>query len=405
MSLFSAMDGILMNDDALELAEEEMMELDDMAMEADTLIDKMVDGEDSDDELDEMEDDLDEADDIDDDDDAEEGCKKKACEAASPTGVSFLKSLMLDNDDPITTKNGSIGDSNGSADHEGNQSGSSSDTDDPITTKNGSIGDQNGAADHEKNQTNTKFDNDDPITTKNGSIGQKDSATESARFLGELMGEEVAVEGFIQNKKNASFEKKAQLVGTTDKRKEISDLISTKKYADAIRTGNKWVKELEGKKKSITQDDPNGKKKMKAISSLIKVASSLVLGAEKEKLQDKYVASGMSVKDAKKKATQDMKAQAKKETAAVESYILECMEEYAAMESSNNLLSNGSVDDVLESAMTFSDLLDGEVAEEATVMVMEQELEDMEDDLDAEMENATASLDESIDDMDDEFDE
>ena len=102
MSLFDAMNGILQNEEAMEIAEEEMMEQDLIAIEADEIIDKMVDGEDSDEELDEMEDDLDEADE-DDDDDAEEGCKKKACEAASPTGASFLKSLNLDEDDPIMT--------------------------------------------------------------------------------------------------------------------------------------------------------------------------------------------------------------------------------------------------------------------------------------------------------------
>ena len=403
MSLFDAMNGILQNEEAMEIAEEEMMEQDLIAIEADEIIDKMVDGEDSDEELDEMEDDLDEADE--DDDDAEEGCKKKACEAASPTGASFLKSLNLDEDDPITTKNGSIGDSNGVADHEGNQSGGKADTDDPITTKNGSIGDENGAADHETNRSDAKPDTNDPITTKNGSIGQKDSATESARFFGELMGEEVAVEGFIQNKKDSGFAKKAQLVGTTDMRKQIMDLINAKKYADAIRVGNKWVKELEGKKSKITQDEPDGKKKMKAVNALINAANSLVVGAEKGKLQDKYVASGMSTKEAKKKAKQDMKAQAKKQTPAAEAYIIGCLEEYEAMEEANSILAGDKMDQAVESAMTFSDLLDGDIAEEASVMVMEQEMEQMEDDLDAEMENVSSSLDESVDEMDDDFEE
>ena len=372
MSLFDAMNGILQNEEAMEIAEEEMMEQDLIAIEADEIIDKMVDGEDSDEELDEMEDDLDEADE--DDDDAEEGCKKKACEAASPTGASFLKSLNLDEDDPITTKNGSIGD-------------------------------ENGAADHETNRSDAKPDTNDPITTKNGSIGQKDSATESARFFGELMGEEVAVEGFIQNKKDSGFAKKAQLVGTTDMRKQIMDLINAKKYADAIRVGNKWVKELEGKKSKITQDEPDGKKKMKAVNALINAANSLVVGAEKGKLQDKYVASGMSTKEAKKKAKQDMKAQAKKQTPAAEAYIIGCLEEYEAMEEANSILAGDKMDQAVESAMTFSDLLDGDIAEEASVMVMEQEMEQMEDDLDAEMENVSSSLDESVDEMDDDFEE
>lgn len=101
--------------------------------------------------------------------------KSKASEATALTGDAFLSSLMKDTDDPITTKPGSIGQQTSAASFAGNYSDAGEDNNDPIKTEPGSIGSEDSAATHSKNFSDESEDNNDPIKTEPGTIGQDNS--------------------------------------------------------------------------------------------------------------------------------------------------------------------------------------------------------------------------------------
>ena len=323
MSLLSGMNDMMTNQAALEAAEDEIMFMDDIAMEADELIDTMVDAKkinaDNDDDIAEMLEEDDEEDEINkelDEEDNSIATASCATEAAALTGDDFLKNLLLDDDDPITTKPGSVGFQDSAATFPTNFAAEFDDDDDPITTKPGSIG---------------------------ASATAKDPAIESALFFGELMGEEVAMEGIIQNMKDKVNEKKSarrakdlKMIGVskdlqTDK---LDVLLNQKKFDAALSIVNNWVKSVEGAQKKISDNDPEAKKKRKIASRMIKTATATALGIQIDKAAAKYEKSGMSAKDARKKAKAEIKAKAKKADAANESYIMDCMDMIEAFESS-----------------------------------------------------------------------
>ena len=151
MSLLSGMNDILTNKVAMEEAQE-MFDFElELALEADELIDTMVDGmanaSDFDDEIDNE---LEEEDEINKELDSEDNFTnvvgKSANEAAALTGTSFLSSLILDKDDPIKTKAGSVGTEDSAATHKDNFSAEANDNNDPIKTENGSVGQKDSTA-------------------------------------------------------------------------------------------------------------------------------------------------------------------------------------------------------------------------------------------------------------------
>ena len=352
MSLLSGMNDILTNKVAMEEAQE-MFDFElELALEADELIDTMVDGmanaSDFDDEIDKMEDELEEEDEINKEIDSEDNFTnvvgKSANEAAALTGTSFLSSLILDKDDPIKTKAGSVGTEDSAATHKDNFSAEANDNNDPIKTENGSIG-ADSSANPSNNFSDASKDNNDPINTKNGSIGAnataKDPAVESAMFFGGLLGEEVAMEGVIQKIKDKRAEKKSskrlenlKLLGISHdvSREEISKLINDGKYDSAKKKVVSFGKELESAKAKIASDDPDASKKNKIADRLIKTNSCLLISVNAAKDEKKLTDSGVDSKTAKKQALSKMKKAEPK--TAVESYINECIDMALAFEAS-----------------------------------------------------------------------
>lgn len=260
-----------------------------------------------------------------------------ATEAAALTGQSFLQSLLL-NDDPITTKDGSIGSQDSAANYKDNYSNAFDDADDPIKTENGSVGEKTTTANHKENFSAEFSNNTDNIKTEDGSVGPKTSspnpAIESALFFGDVMGEEVAMEGLIKNFKEKKNAKRAELLnkmGVTDIDSEkFDELRKQGKFDQAIKLVSNFGKKLEdGLKKLEDKSDINAAKK------IIKINAALLLGLQIDKNAAEYSKSGMSEKDARKKAKDEMKNKAKKiEDPAQESYITECLDLVCAFEAS-----------------------------------------------------------------------
>lgn len=355
MSLLTGMNDMLTNKAALEAAHE-MFDFDeDFALEADELIDTMVDGiadaSTLDDDIDVMEEELEEDDEINDELESEDNFTdtvgKSANESAALTGTSFLASLSLDKNDPITTKDGSVGSEDSTATHKDNFSAEANDNNDPITTKDGSVGaDSN--ANPTNNFTDTSKDNNDPITTKDGSVGQKNStakdpAVESALFYGELLGEEDAMEGFIQKIKDKHSEKKTnkrlsqlQLVGLSSDLdiNKVWDLVNNCKHDQAKKMVNDFGKKLESIKSKISSDDPDASTKTKTIDRLIKTNSSLLLKVEKECRKCENKKKGMDDKAANEAAMSSLrKTVSGIEDVTMEAYLTDCLNMMEAFES------------------------------------------------------------------------
>lgn len=185
MSLLSSMDDMLRNDAAMEVAEEMMSFNEDIVMEADDLIDAMVDGVDplgSDPEIDRLEDEYEMCEEIDRELDEEDN------------EMAGVGAVGKDCKDTV------VGQQNSDPNPEGNESGAKRDTNDPTTTKNGSIGQKNSSANPDGNVSKASVMKNDPSKTTNGSIGQKNSspnpAKESLSFFELIMGkgEEIATE-------------------------------------------------------------------------------------------------------------------------------------------------------------------------------------------------------------------
>lgn len=395
------MNGMLSDEAVMEEANDILDFEEEYALEADDMIDTMVDGEeDDDDEFDDedFEDDFDDEDDDDEDEDEEKECKggkckkedeadegcgsksacekksgckgKAACEADALVGDDYIKSLNLDNDDPITTSNGSIGDKNGAANFKDNYSDGAEDDNDPIETLLGSIGDKNATASFSGNYSDASLDKDDPTDTPWGSIGDKgaspkDPAVESALFFGEILGEEVAMEGVIAKLKSKVGEradkKRAEVLkefGLKDIQSDkLNALLSEKKYDSALKITENYGKNLEKVLAGIKDDDPDAKSKRKKINRLIKTNSCLIIGIQYDKTVKKYTDQGMSVKEAGKKAQKELYSNAKKvKDPATESYIMDCLNMLHAFEAAVN---SGSIGDGNASADFDTNFSDG----------------------------------------------
>ena len=340
MSLLTGMNDMLKNKAALEAAQDLIDFEEDIALEADELIDTMVDGmatsEDISDDIDEIENEFEEDEaimnELDSEDDFTDTVGNSANEAAALTGMSFLSSLVLDTDDPITTKNGSIGYDDSEATHKDNFSDDFDDNNDPITTKNGSIG-YKGSANPENNSSITSKNGSDPITTKNGSIGAsstaKDPAVESALFFGELLGnDEVVTEGLIKKfaaKKEKKYNDVLDALGLSKYKSfddEFNKVFEPGSYDKASKMINKFLQDIDKAKAKLPEDDKNRKAAERMFKSYYTVAVSL----KRDALEEKYVKSGMSKKDARKKAKAELRAK------ATESFIIDCLDMMDAFE-------------------------------------------------------------------------
>lgn len=286
-----------------------------------------------------------------------------ATEAAALTGQSFLQSLLL-NDDPITTGNGSIGYQDSAANYKDNYSAEFDNDDDKITTSNGSIGQKTSYANYRENFSAEFANTDDKIKTQNGSVGPRSStpnpAVESALFFGEVMGEEVAMEGLIKKfkekrtaKRDAKRSEILSKLGVADIDSEkFNMLLSQKNFAQAMKIAVDFGKKLEDGMKKL-EDSAD----IKAVRRLIKTNSALIIRLETDKKVAEYVDSGMSEKDARKKVSKEMKNKAKNmEDTAQEAYIIECINMVEAFEASigqpnivadhSDNYSDGDIDDM-----------------------------------------------------------
>ena len=304
MSLLSGMNNMLENTIAQEEAFDDMLFYDEIVMEADELIDIMVDGKHPilDEEIEEA---------IDDDfsdleDDALEGEILGASEAAALTGTDFFGSLNLNKGDPITTKPGSIGY-------------------------------QPGTANYRENYSNTVGDNNDPVTTFFGSIGQrstvaKDPSMEST--IDSLMGRDfIATEGKLKDKKNAKRANALSVIGVKDLNKEaVNAAINSGDYGQAISMVKTFGNKVEtGKAKLIGK--PDSKPIISVLNGIIKSNDSLMLSIKRQESTAKYKSAGMNGAKARIKATMDIREKAKGKDPASEAYINECLDLIIAYES------------------------------------------------------------------------
>ena len=341
MSLLTGMNDILKNEAAIEAANDMTLFDEELALEADEFIDAMVDGEgeyEHPDDIDLIEEEDEEDDLLNEDLDIDD---ETATEAAALTGQSFLQSLLL-NDDPITTKDGSIGYQDSAANYKDNYSNSFANDNDAIKTENGSVGQKNTAANYKENFSAEFANDNDNIKTEDGSLGPKTSkpnpAIESAMFFGDVMGEEVAMEGLIKNfKEKISAKRDAKRadilskMGVTDiDTNKFNELYNQGKLDQAMKMAANFGKKLEdGLKKLEDKSD------IKAAKRLIKTNSALMIGLETDKKVAEYVKGGMSEKDARKLVVKEMKKKAEKiEDPAQEAFITDCIDLVVAFEAS-----------------------------------------------------------------------
>ena len=346
MSLLSGMNDMLTNKAALEAAQD-MFDFDeDLALEADELIDTMIDGMDD---IDAMEAELEEEDEINDELESEDNFTDtvgdSANESAALTGTAFLSSLILDTDDPIKTKDGSVGSEDGTATHKDNFSAEADDNNDPIKTKDGSVG-SDGSANPDNNFTNASKDTTDPIKTEDGSVGQdnstaKDPAVESAMFFAELLGNDVAMEGLINRLKEKSAAKKSakrleklKKLGISQDldNAKLADLLANGKHDEAKRMVVAFGKKIEAAKAKVADTDPEAETKRKIADQLIKTNSCILIGVDADSTAKKLEKDGVDKKTAKAQTIKIMKN--KEKDPAVESYINECIDMLIAYEAS-----------------------------------------------------------------------
>lgn len=352
MSLLSGMNNMMTNQAALEAANDELLFMDEITTESDELIDTMVDCkkincESDDEDIDQMLEEDDEEDEINQELDDEDNSIAAASEAAVPTGSDFLRSLLLDDDDPITTHPGSIGYSDSAATFTSNFSSEFDDDDDHITTDYGSIGSRGSSANHDHNFASTAYDDNDPITTNFGSIGQKNSTAkdpviESAMFFGEILGEEAAMEGFIQKIKDKSNARKTKQriedlhklgISQDIPREKVNQLLEQKKYDGAVKVVTNWIRGVENVQNKISDEDPEAKAKRKIANRMIKSATAFIIKIQVDQEMEKNMLKGMKHGEARRKAKATIKARAKNADAATESFIMDCIGMVEAYES------------------------------------------------------------------------
>lgn len=311
MSLLNGMNDMLVNQEAMESVMDTELFEDYLVMEADSLIDIMVDGEDDDDFDD---------DDFDDDEDDDQIANETT---GSLTGDQFLASLLQVND-PIITRNGSIGSKANVATSDTNYSDGMRNTVSAIAVRNGSIGYNKNIASFAENYSHTS----------------SDSVVESALFFEDLMGDD-AIEGVLGNlkekvaaKKNVKRQEKCKFAGVRDiDKSKLQTLIDENNFDEAIKMVTSFGKYLESEKGKFPEDDPDAVKKCKIIDGLLKTNTSLMMKLIEDKKTKSYIESGMDAKSARKKARKDSKAKAQNsESKAMETYLNECIQMMVAFE-------------------------------------------------------------------------
>ena len=345
MSLLDGMNNLLENKVAMEAAADEAIFEEMVALEADELIDKVVDGKGPfEDEISQMVDEDDANEQMYQELDEEDNSIAEASEAAALTGDAFLSSLMKDNDDPIITKPGSVGQQSSTASFAGNYSDAGDDNNDPIKTEPGSVGSEDSAATHDKNFSDEADDNNDPIKANPGTIGQKDSTAkdpvmESALVFGELMGTEKAMESLISEmtpaEEQSRMEQDAATLGISPiDCAKVDSLIEAKKYDEAKSVCESWISDIQH-----AVADTVDEAKESAAQRLITSTSSLSVAIEAQKIIDEGIAMGndpdIATEAAIKKlsAKRDQMKEAGSIDAATESVVNIALNWFAANES------------------------------------------------------------------------
>lgn len=314
MSLLDGMNNLFENKAAMEAATDEAIFEEMIALEADELIDKVVDGKGPfEDEISQMVDEDEANEQLNKELDEEDNSIANASEAAALTGDAFLSSLMKDTDDPITTKPGSIGQQTSAASFAGNYSDAGEDNTDPIKTEHGSVGSDDSAATHNQNYSDESDDNNDPIKTTPGTIGQKDSTAkdpvmESAIIFGELMGTEEAMESIISEmipaQEQSRMEQDSSILGIhpIDCAK-VDSLIEAKKYDEAKLVCESWITDIQH-----AVEDTVDEAKESAAQRLITSTSSLSVAIEAQKIIDDQIKKGVDPEIATESAIKKLSA-------------------------------------------------------------------------------------------------
>ena len=360
MSLLSGMQNLFENKAAMEAAEDDTIFDEMVALESSENIDRMVDGEhpflDNDDEVSQMVDEDEEEDEInkelDDEDNSmashstnEDNGKSdikdstecgncagadsmgKAQEAAALTGTSFLASLVLDRNDPITTKPGSVGQQSSAATFDKNYSDEADDNNDPIKTQPGSVGQKDSSANHKENFSDEADDNNDPQKATPGSVGQKDStakdpAMEGMSFLASMIATpavessvetqveeptpEPTLESFLVNDSD-SLTRNATTLGidrlATD---AIGGFIEEKDYNTAIESLQVYSAIIDKAVEDIP-DDGVSEIVSQAAESLKITTESMMMAIQTQKMIDAAIESGTDKEFAKQNTLNKVK--------------------------------------------------------------------------------------------------
>lgn len=304
MSLISGMESMMdFQDASKEMADKDIIFYDEIAMEASELIDAMVDGQPRD------------YSDIDDDDlynFDEYDYGDTATEAAALTGAAFLNSLMIDTDDPIVTKPGSLGPETSAANFSTNFHDDFPGKADGIDRTYGSLGPENSAANFDGNFHDEFVDDNDPLEAIPGSLGPntstaKDPAMESVYVLGSLLGEyDIAEEG-LRSRMQARKQKKQDLdfsmLGVQKPNHEkIDQMMNAGNYRGAQNEVKRTLSQIQKAKDMIPAGDEDSKQKLKAAKRLGSAYSSLMIGINIEKDVADLEKKGYDKKTARKAA-------------------------------------------------------------------------------------------------------
>lgn len=359
MSLLSGMQNLFENKVAMEAAENEIIFEEMVALESSEIVDTMVDGEqpfvnddisqmvDEDEEEEEINKELDEEDNsIASNSNECDNCFGRAQESAALTGKSFLASLLLDNNDPVKTKPGSIGQQDSAATFDKNYSDETDNDNDPIKTLFGSIGQKDSSANHKDNFSNGFINNLDPIETKPGSVGQrtsnaKDPVMENMSFLASMVSDSLPDIGLESVSKTSldNLTRNANILGidrlSTDM---IGQFIEDKDYNSAMESLQIYSEMIDN-----ALDNPNiyqsSDKLIEAANSLKITTESMMIGINAQKMIDAAMESGADDAFAKRNTINKIKAfmEHKKSegtlSSITEAAIMNTIGYYGAMES------------------------------------------------------------------------
>lgn len=303
MSLISGMETMMdFQDASKEMANKNIIFQEEIAMEASELIDAMVDGYPRDYSM--VEDEFEENED-------------EAMEAAALTGSAFLNSLMIDTDDPIVTKPGSLGPEDSAANFSTNFHDDFPGKPDGIDRTYGSVGPDGSEANFEGNFHDEFIDDNDPLEAIPGSLGPetstaKDPAMESAYILGSLMGEyEIVEEGFLsrrQEKRKKKQDLDFSMLGIQKPNHEkIDQMMNAGNYRGAQNEVKRTLSQIQRAKDMIPAGDVDAKQKAKAARRLGSAYSSLMIGINIEKDIADLEKKGYDKKTARKAAVKKAK--------------------------------------------------------------------------------------------------